>query len=1083
MAEWATGVASITIDEISDAIREVDPRARFVSTRVLRRIVRQERGLSVFAMWQSHPESLIVKSSAALRSVDATDLNLDPLAPVPETLLLLESPNPQDMEGSHPLLVGWMHLFHARVHEELRRLRDSGQLIDEVLTSRIAALGPIAFAEIRSVLHSDHRLLTPNDDFSVYEEFVAVSLKLRYFFPTLRAATFPAIRTFKMVDEMIDNDVNSSHLFTETRPNEAPDPLDSPVCTSSTKEELVTTHHERNDWRANSRFTLLNRRADRVVRLGNVVGGAILRHQSSTLVGRSRAGQVIQIAEQHLDQLAARLQTALELEPGRNPSWRKSLTELLQATARGVWTAEAKLLYDLQKACVDHEREIYTLAPIGWIFSLGRRPLKRPLPNQRLVRLTRHLRSALSRIPRIQISDRSRMLLKSMIVDSTHHAEKQLRERLRPLIESSLDHAELRPSNVPEKISFNKITEEMLDQVVDSGFLTMGHVRDIVARGSIRQPDLGGAQDLKRGDRILRADRRLRVSLDGVYHRGEIYLRTIQRASFLAFGTKIGRWLTLYLVLPFGCAFGALVTVQEILHLLRVHVEWLHTWSVVLFGIFNFFLFHHTGFRDAVVAILHLSWRWVKFLFIQLPALTLQWPRLKNFLASRFFDWLRWVLIQPLIASLMTYVIVSFLDRDLTVRLTVSVSIYLTLLVLLLTPHGKKFEERAADLAVAAWGRFRIDFLPGLIRFFLDVFERFLQGVERILYTIDERLRFRAGQSRWNLATKAFLTVLWGGITYLVRIYINLLVEPQINPIKHFPTVTVAAKMIIPYLEILTKQIASALWFLGRVPALGIAGMTVFFLPGLAGFVVWELKENWRLFEANRSPTLRPVMIGHHGETMKRLLCPGFHSGTIPKLHAKHRRAIKKSYRTGDNRQVHKSIDRIHEAQDSVRLFVQREFIRLLNESSSFAENGLSCGEVRTSTNMIAFEVSQLQPFETKFGLSFSYENDRLIAAFALESKSKFLSATAASELNAAVTGFLALAGVETIRLLGGYSSPSETPLTPLSGGAYLLRNGPLQPVHWADWVHYWNDLSQSQPSRVEQACESVSHPGTMESQ
>ena len=55
------------------------------------------------------------------------------------------------------------------------------------------------------------------------------------------------------------------------------------------------------------------------------------------------------------------------------------------------------------------------------------------------------------------------------------------------------------------------------------------------------------------GDSLIRANRQLASDLDGVYHRGEIYLRWLQRCSAAAFGTHIGRLLTLYIALPFGC--------------------------------------------------------------------------------------------------------------------------------------------------------------------------------------------------------------------------------------------------------------------------------------------------------------------------------------------------------------------------------------------------------------------------------------------------------------------------------------------------------------------------------------------------
>ena len=52
------------------------------------------------------------------------------------------------------------------------------------------------------------------------------------------------------------------------------------------------------------------------------------------------------------------------------------------------------------------------------------------------------------------------------------------------------------------------------------------------------------------GDRLIRANRRFAESLDGVYRRGEIYLRWLQRLSSLFFGNPFGRALSLYVLLP-----------------------------------------------------------------------------------------------------------------------------------------------------------------------------------------------------------------------------------------------------------------------------------------------------------------------------------------------------------------------------------------------------------------------------------------------------------------------------------------------------------------------------------------------------
>ena len=65
------------------------------------------------------------------------------------------------------------------------------------------------------------------------------------------------------------------------------------------------------------------------------------------------------------------------------------------------------------------------------------------------------------------------------------------------------------------------------------------------------------------------------------------------------------------------------------------------------------------------------------------------------------------------------------------------------------------------------------------------------------------------------------------------------------------------------------------------------------------GFLVWELKENWRLYAVNRPPNLQPVIVGHHGETIIRFMRPGFRSGTLPKLYAKLRKAHRQAFSTG----------------------------------------------------------------------------------------------------------------------------------------------------------------------------------------
>ena len=79
--------------------------------------------------------------------------------------------------------------------------------------------------------------------------------------------------------------------------------------------------------------------------------------------------------------------------------------------------------------------------------------------------------------------------------------------------------------------------------------------------------DLTGVGEFFRGDSLLRADIELAYALDGVYRKGEFYLRWIQRFSALFFGTPLGRLFTLYIAVPFGGAFMTLMFLEELRHI------------------------------------------------------------------------------------------------------------------------------------------------------------------------------------------------------------------------------------------------------------------------------------------------------------------------------------------------------------------------------------------------------------------------------------------------------------------------------------------------------------------------------------
>ncbi len=154
--------------------------------------------------------------------------------------------------------------------------------------------------------------------------------------------------------------------------------------------------------------------------------------------------------------------------------------------------------------------------------------------------MSKHLRTAEARVAKVLISEGEREQLGRLLHEANHCAETRLRDRLRPVLHETLIEVGFLPQNVPERVSFRKIVEELLDHVVETGYFSMGDIRDAIARNNLKLDDVADPLELVAGDRLLRADRRLGGRLEGVYQRGAIYLRLLQRLSSCAFGTNTG---------------------------------------------------------------------------------------------------------------------------------------------------------------------------------------------------------------------------------------------------------------------------------------------------------------------------------------------------------------------------------------------------------------------------------------------------------------------------------------------------------------------------------------------------------------
>jgi hypothetical protein len=388
-------------------------------------------------------------------------------------------------------------------------------------------------------------------------------------------------------------------------------------------------------------------------------------------------------------------------------------------------------------------------------------------------------------------------------------------------------------------------------------------------------------------------------------------------------------------LLPFGGAFLSLEFLQHVVHgaaglasavgLLGEdhHPHLVHWWTLLPLGALFLGLVNSRPFRSAVGRAFGRFGSALVALFIRLPR-SLWRSRVVRFaVESRVLQYFWRTVALPLalgcIAALATILYSQIFSPGVAVG--VGVLAFAASFVAIHSPPGRLLYEALAE-AVLDTGRFLwASLIPGIVSWIVWAFREVADAVERILYSADEALRFREGQSKEMLWLKVAIGVVWFPIAYVTRFVFYLLVEPQVNPVKHFPVVTVSHKVIWPMVPQLSRLTGLSPWTMGTI---------VNAVPGIFGFIAWELKENWRLYAANRSERLRSVPIGHHGETMRGLLRPGFHSGTVPKLFRK-LRALRDAAQPDQRKHLHLQHE-LHHVEAAIQRQIEWELKPFLND-------------------------------------------------------------------------------------------------------------------------------------------------------
>lgn len=1046
MALTSSTRAETLLAEASQRVRNVDPRAFVVEARVLRRVIKAEGNLTALSVQVPHRKTWLAKKNTLIRHVELDELGLKPEDDLPDVAILLQRPSEVAVEamGLEALLARyWRLLFHARIDLKFDRLIGRGLLNHSQIRDRIHRLGQAEFDEVTQVLRHEQMLSEESSVPAIYSEFAAVYGELRAFAPHCLPAYFPSLQDPGRVEALLHEDVDLNALLAETRPNGAPEAIaqEDRSAHDETDAELdhltgraakpglaainpgaIKLQIPPSEKLSPGRSKRHKRRATRSSGRGNAVAAALQFVMAARHADQEEARVLCDRAEERLRRLVDRLQAALEFDDETSARWYRSLMGLARNAGRGFWNADKRLLHDLQKVCVAHERESSTVNLLRWIRSLGRTPLVRRLPNQREVLMSKHLATATRRLVSSRLTGPERDDLSHLLGEAADSAEFQMRTRLRPLLQGTLKEVGLEPSTIPERVAFHKLIEELLDQVVDGGFLTMGHLRDGISRSHLKLDDLGSPREFITGDRLLRADRALPVTLDGVYRRADIYLRLLQRGTSLVFGNPAGRFITRFVLMPFGIAYvvfaAALHLGETIASEGSTRMHWLqgHTPEIVLsLGLLALLVIHVDGFRRSL-------WGALKSLFIAIRRLVFDWPvrfvqlpAVRGLLRARPVRALKSVVLWPLVpTALICWMLPKITDSMPQQSLINWGVVFVAMSVIFNSRVGRDVEELGQEWLYTAWQRIRVNVFVALFAAIMDSFKRMLELFERLLYAVDEWLRFKSGDSVLALGLKAVLGLFWSAFTFVARFVVNLLVEPQVNPIKHFPVVTLSHKLLLPMAPAMIEFLAGFDSF-NKEAAAAIVGPTVFLLPGVAGFIAWELKSNWRLYKENRSRKLGSLVVGKHGETFIRLMKPGFHSGTLPKLFRRMRRIDRRRRAAQHSLARSRTLAKLHQVHQAVARFVIRDLISLLDELHAWQPN-VQIGRVRLASNSVRVELECPELSGGPMELLFEEQSGWLLASVARAGWAAELTSSEEAILLDALSGFYRLGGVDLIR-------------------------------------------------------------------
>jgi len=306
------------LNELSRQLQAIEPGARLVPMRALRRAIRLSRDRGDFHTQVVHERCWRIHRNRLFDLVFRSELWLSPSDSAQEFLLIPIPDNPTSSAAKRELS---QTLFHAAVDREFDRAVTAGKLSPETFRD---SFGPAQWHSLRTLLLEEKLIGEWDSTEIVFREAVAYAFEVLHIHPENWETFLPGLKRTDPLLTKLSEVLDTDGLFKQTQlPGVEWARIEKPAAIPDVPVRHIQTSE------------VVVHRSLREAERGNDLLAAICLYR----MGDERSAK-------SLDRLANRLEKLLEFDAEQTGFWQKTIRELLPRAAAGGWPVERRLLYE-----------------------------------------------------------------------------------------------------------------------------------------------------------------------------------------------------------------------------------------------------------------------------------------------------------------------------------------------------------------------------------------------------------------------------------------------------------------------------------------------------------------------------------------------------------------------------------------------------------------------------------------------------------------------------------------------------------------------------------------------------------------